>query len=120
MPKLLETMFVKLQLFFLSSLTCISCLHHSETTESNINPRSDISPSSSLTSQGSSSSGQSTATGPSSFCENIVPGLETIARGVDITKFDLLHDYGVDASDGFAENLFDFTCRKVSLYSTIY
>ncbi|XP_074599185.1 perivitellin-2 67 kDa subunit-like [Brevipalpus obovatus] len=47
-----------------------------------------------------------------SLCDNILPGLNLITRGIDLTRLDLAHDYVIDDKDGFTENLFDFTCRK--------
>ncbi|XP_053205376.1 perivitellin-2 67 kDa subunit-like [Panonychus citri] len=114
----MKTMFLSLEFqviifLSLSEINSIICLENQQetNTESNINrdnlqySRSDVSSSS----HSSSSSGQSSST---SFCENILPGLESVARGVDITKLDLLHDYSVDGFDGTTENLFDYTCRK--------
>lgn len=49
-----------------------------------------------------------------SNCENILPGLSFIQKGVDITKLDLLQN-SFDGRDGFNDNIIEFTCRKVKL-----
>ncbi|XP_015786509.1 perivitellin-2 67 kDa subunit-like [Tetranychus urticae] len=47
------------------------------------------------------------------LCGLIVPGLQMMTRGVDITKLDLLHDYTADNDDGFARCSFiELTCKK--------
>lgn len=51
----------------------------------------------------------------SDLCGLIVPGLQLMTRGVDITRLDLLHDYTLNNDDGFAVCSFiELTCKKVS------
>jgi hypothetical protein len=48
------------------------------------------------------------------FCGFIVPGLQRITRGVDITKLDLFHNYNENEQDGFMScAILDLTCKKV-------
>ena len=48
------------------------------------------------------------------LCGLIVPGLQMMTRGIDLTKLDLLHDYTSDNHDGFVKCSFiELTCKKV-------
>lgn len=54
----------------------------------------------------------------SDLCGVIVPGLQLMTRGVDITRLDLLHDYTVNNEDGYAVCSFiELTCKKVRFNS---
>lgn len=47
-----------------------------------------------------------------SSCDNILPGLSFLQRGVDITRLDPFPN-SIDGKDGFGDNIIEFTCKKV-------
>ena len=44
-------------------------------------------------------------------CENLLPGLERMSRGVDITSLELF-PYDISLTNGFRQSLFDFSCNS--------
>ena len=49
-------------------------------------------------------------------CENLLPGVERMSRGVDITTLDLFPT-DLSLSSGFRQSLFDFTCDSASKWT---
>jgi hypothetical protein len=45
-------------------------------------------------------------------CNNLVPGINRLGQGIDITLLDLYHDYTVDTIDGYVNSIIDFTCNE--------
>ena len=50
------------------------------------------------------------ARGETTGCSHIVPGLDRIAHGVDITRLDLFHDYAAGPDDGFVSRILELHC----------
>jgi hypothetical protein len=45
-------------------------------------------------------------------CARLVPGLDRIAQGVDVTKLDLFHDFSIDVDDGFKNRILEYKCTE--------
>ncbi len=52
-------------------------------------------------------------------CRTLPPGLDRLSHGIDITKFDLLPT-DFTKSNGFARNIFDFTCNKSKKWTNLF
>lgn len=50
-------------------------------------------------------------------CSRVLPGLDRMAKGVDLTKLDLYHDFGADGEDGFQRRVLDYNCKGGKKYT---